>query len=200
MENLAERSQLKEILKEVFMPLVEHQEAMQSRLEERVFNEVEDELGEYNIYATLVPRQKLKLLDGLLFPILAEEQEESLYEEEEMIEKIINGEQVVVSKIFLKRSRIEIEDLKEQERVFTGQIVTAKRDYNIKVKLEYNTEYIEKEKELYNIFLENGIKWRTINNPYIRKFFNVVISSYEDEIEEISEIKEINFTLMIKKP
>ena len=195
MENLAERSQLKEILKEVFMPLVEHQEAMQSRLEERVFNEVEDELGEYNIYATLVPRQKLKLLDGLLFPILAEEQEESLYEEEEMIEKIINGEQVVVSKIFLKRSRIEIEDLKEQERVFTGQIVTAKRDYNIKVKLEYNTEYIEKEKELYNIFLENGIKWRTINNPYIRKFFNVVISSYEDEIEEISEIKEINFTL-----
>ncbi|MFO7820115.1 MAG: hypothetical protein R6V17_07765, partial [Halanaerobacter sp.] len=152
MENLAERSQLKEILKEVFMPLVEHQEAMQSRLEERVFNEVEDELGEYNIYAALVPRQKLRLLDGLLFPILAEEEEESLYEEEEMIEKIINGEQVVVSKIFLKRSRIEIEDLKKQERVFTGQIVTAKRDYNIKVKLEYNTEYIEKEKELYNIF------------------------------------------------
>ncbi|MFO7820362.1 MAG: hypothetical protein R6V17_09030, partial [Halanaerobacter sp.] len=43
--------------------------------------------------------------------------------------------------------------------------------------------------------LENGIKWRTINNPYIRKFFNVVISSYEEEIEEISEIKKINFSL-----
>ena len=194
MEDLKERSQLKKILKEVFMPLVEYQKEMHMQLEERVFNEVEDEVEEYNIYSTLVPRNKLALLDGLLFPILAKDQTKKV-DGEELCEKIINGERAVVAKIFLKKSQVEIAKLKDEGRVFKGQIVTAERDYNINLKLEYNTDYLAQEKGLYNIFLENRIKWRTINNPYIRKFFNLVISSYSEEIEDLSEIQEINFDL-----
>ena len=195
MENLAERSQLKEILKEVFMPLVEHQDMMQARLEKRVFDEVEDETGDYNIYATLIPRNKLKLLDDLLFPILEEDEEESGYESQEILEQLREGEDVIVSKFFLKLDQAQIQSLVDGDRVFNGTIVTEERDYHIKVKLDYNTDYLEKEKELYNIFLENRVKWRTINNPYIRKFFNVVISSYEDGVEELTEFEELNFNL-----
>ncbi|MBM7555615.1 hypothetical protein [Halanaerobacter jeridensis] len=89
----------------------------------------------------------------------------------------------------------QIQSLIDGDRVFNGIIVTDERDYHIKLKLNYNTDYLEKEKELYNIFLENRVKWRSINNPYIRKFFNVVISSYEDGVEELTEFEELNFNL-----
>ena len=195
MENLEQRGKLKRILKEVFMPLAEHQQAMQSKLEQRVFDQVEDQTGEYNIYTTLVPREKLQLVDDSLFPILEADKEESKYDPQEIIEKLASGQQVVISKFFLKKSRAQIENLVEQERVFAGRIVTSERDYKINVSLEYNTEYLEQEKELYNIFLENQIKWRTVNNPYIRKFLNVVISGYDSKIEELTDFKEINFDL-----
>ncbi|MGM0501357.1 MAG: hypothetical protein ACQERJ_02405 [Bacillota bacterium] len=195
MESLEQRSKLKNILKEVFMPLVEHQQAMQSQLEKRVFNEVEDEVGNYNIYATIVPRKKLELLDGLLFPILEEDKEEVKYETQEIMEQLLNEGQAVISKIFLEQSYAQIKDLIEGERVFEGQIVTPERDYNIKLNLEQNTDYLNQEKELYNIFLENQIKWRTINNPYIRKFFDVVISGYDSELEELTDFEEVNFDL-----
>ena len=195
MEDLEQRGKLKKVLKEVFMPLVEHQDMMQARLEKRVFDEVEDETGDYNIYATLIPRNKLKLLDDLLFPILEEDEEESGYESQEILEQLREGEDVIVSKFFLKLDQAQIQSLVDGDRVFNGTIVTEERDYHIKVKLDYNTDYLEKEKELYNIFLENRVKWRTINNPYIRKFFNVVISSYEDGVEELTEFEELNFNL-----
>ena len=200
MEDLEQRSQLKKILKEVFMPLAEHQEAMQARLEKRVFDEVEDEAGEYNIYSTVVPREKLKLLDDLLFPMLEEDEEETEYEPQEIIEQLSEGKEVVISKIFLKLDQAKIQQLKEGERVFEGQIVTEERDYDINVELKANTDYLEQEKKLYNIFLENRVKWRTINNPYIRKFFNVVISSYDEEIEELTEFEGVNFDLEELEP
>ncbi|MBM7555614.1 hypothetical protein [Halanaerobacter jeridensis] len=100
MEDLEQRGKLKKVLKEVFMPLVEHQDMMQARLEKRVFDEVEDETGDYNIYATLIPRNKLKLLDDLLFPILEEDEEESEYDPKEMLEQLREGEDVIVSKFF----------------------------------------------------------------------------------------------------
>jgi hypothetical protein len=195
MDDLKQRSQLKKVMQEVFMPLIEHQNSMQADLEEQVFNELEDKEEEYDIYTTMVPRSKLKLLDNLLFPILEEDQEKSEYDKEELIEKINNQEELILSKIFLKKNHIQIKKIEEADRAFEGEIVTEEGNHKINLELNHNTDYLEKEKELHNVFLENCTNWRTINNPYIRKFFNIVITDYEDSVEELTDFKEITFDL-----
>ena len=46
--------------------------------------------------------------------------------------------------------------------------------------------------KLYEVFQKNSFRWKTINNPYANKFFDVIITDCEMFEEGEKEIKEIN--------
>lgn len=193
MDDLGQRKILKDLMEEVFENIVDYQEEMHQELEDRVFNEIKDQEQDYDIYTTIVKRDKLELVADFLFPILPGDQEEEVYNKQEIIEKIKKGEAVKITKIFLQLEYQEIQNMKKSEKIYSGTIVAEDEKYPISVKLEYNQEYIAEEEKLYNIFLENQVPWRTINNPYSRKFFNVVITGCEEDIDELTDFEEINF-------
>ncbi|SJZ97748.1 hypothetical protein [Selenihalanaerobacter shriftii] len=196
MDSLEQRKVLKNIVDGIFYNLIDYQEEMNTRLEDRAFNEIEDLEKNYDTYTTIVKREEVPLIDEFLFPILEEDKEEEVYDKQEIIDKLKEQEEVSVTKIFLPLSCKEIEELKERTRGFQGAIVSDEETYPISIELRQNQDYIKKEEELYKIFLENSTNWRTINNPYIRKMFDVVIAGYEmDNLDDLTDFEEISFDL-----
>ncbi len=195
MEDLEQRRVLKNILNDVFENLTDHQQKMNKQLEERIFAEVEDQEEYYDIYTTIIARDKIELLDEFLYPMREEDREQETYDQEEILEHLSEGEPFPVTNVFFDRAYDKIEELKAQDNSFAGTVITENGQYSIKVKLEYNPEYIKEEEKLYQLFLENSIQWRTVNNPYIRKCFQLVITDCEDDLGEEDSFQEIKFDL-----
>jgi hypothetical protein len=195
MEDLKQRKLLREILDEVFLNLVEYQEELNKEIADRVFNEIEDIEGCYDICTTLIKKKQIPLVDDFLFPILKSDEQEAVYDKEEVLDKINEKREVIISKVFLKLDYLEIKEVEKSNRMFSGTIVTSEASYPVTIALRRNQEYIEEEKKLYELFLQNSVPWRTINNPYIRKIFDVVIVDYKNLSDEISDLEEINFDL-----
>ena len=193
MEELEDRTILKGIVRDVFEGLANYQKEFNHNLEDRVFNQIEDKEKHYDIYTTLVSREELKAISDFLLPILEEDSVEE--SPEEILEKIQSEDQPKIEKLFFTVPIKKIDDLRQENKVFEGQIKTEEGSYRFEFVLEYNKEYIKAEKELYNIFVENMVGWRTANNPYGRRIFDVVVMDYDPEIEEITEFEEIEYDL-----
>ncbi len=88
----------------------------------------------------------------------------------------------------------KIQELVNNKKIYNGKIITDKRSYKIEIKLEQNRSYIDEIEKLYYTFQKNDIPWKTINNPYANKFFDIILTKCETMSEE-EEIKEISFNL-----
>lgn len=75
-EDLEQRQLLKDIVSGVFVNLIDYQEDMNRKLEERIFNEMDDIENKYDIYATLLPREDVDPIHDCLFPICPTDIEE----------------------------------------------------------------------------------------------------------------------------
>lgn len=193
MEELDDRTILKAIVRDVFEGLIEYQQEFNARLEERIFNQIRDKESNYDIYTTIVPRDKLKVINDFLVPILNEDEEEP---EVTILKDIEEGENIFLEKIFLKMEYGNIMSLRQDDdRFFYGVLYTEDEKYNLKLSLDYNKEYIQEEKKLYKFFLENTISWRTVFNPYSRRIFNVKVVDWEKGLEEVKEFEKIEYDL-----
>lgn len=194
MEELEGRSILKAIVRDVFEGLVEYQQDFNARLEDRVFNLIRDKESNFNIYSTIVARDQLKVINDFLVPVLKEDGEKK--SGKDILADIGEKDNIFLEKVFLKADYGEIKNLsQEEDRYFSGTLSTEKRSYNLKISLKYNYDYIREEEKLYKNFLENTVSWRTINNPYARRIFDVILESWEEGLEEEKNIEKIEYDL-----
>ncbi|SDH18756.1 hypothetical protein SAMN04489735_101521 [Aneurinibacillus thermoaerophilus] len=195
MEDLEQRRLLKNIITGVFLNLVEYQEEMNRKLEERVFNEVRDSEEKYDVYVTVCSRDKLDPVHEFLYPMIPEDVEEKTYDMKSLACKVDRKEEVRLLTIFLQCNFMKIKKLIDSQRIFSGEIITTGGRYRIEVRLQQNEAYMHEIEKLYNIFLINGIHWRTINHPYANKFFDVMLVGCEGTLKEEEEILEITIDL-----
>ena len=194
MDELEDRTILKGIVRDVFEGLVDYQKEFNNKLEDRIFNEINDKESSYDIYTTIVSRDDLQIVSDFLFPLLEEDYNKRT--SEEILNDIFNKDKACIEKVFLKESYEELKNLYgDKDRTFTGEILTDTGSYEIEIILEFNDNYIKAEQKLYDIFLENTINWRTINNPYSRKMFDIIVVGYEQELEEINDFEKIEYHL-----
>lgn len=193
-ENLEQRQLLKDIVQGVLLNVVDYQEKMNEQLEQRVFNEIEDWESKYDIYATVCPLSEVDPIHEYLFPIFPSDLETSGLNSKAIVEAMNNQQRVPLQTIFLQCDSSEIQQLLKEDRTFHGHLVTNKGPLQIKVKLEQNKKYIQEVEKLYTIFQMNGLPWKTVNNPYIYKFFDCVLIDFPKMNEDI-EIVDINIDL-----
>jgi hypothetical protein len=176
MENLEERRLLKEIMTGLFANLIDYQDTCNRALEERVFREVETAADRFDIAVSLCPRKAVDPLDHLLFPVFPEDLTDRTFDLQEMVEKFRRREEVQLATVFMKCDYPAIQDLTELKRSFSGSLVTSRGDYPIRVKLQPEGKYWREVEKLYELFVKNGIPWKTVNHPFANKFFKVVLS------------------------
>ncbi|MBE1555948.1 normocyte-binding protein [Sporosarcina limicola] len=193
-ENLEQRQLLKEIVSGVLVNLVEYQEEMNRKLEERVFNEIEDWEDKHDIYVTLCTKEDIDPIHECLYPMIPSDLEKKTYNSEEMLESLKKKEAVNLFTLFLESDSSEIRALLNKQRYFAGHLRTTNGHYDIKVSLQQNKTYIQEIEKLYHIFQINGLPWKTINNPFAYKFCDVMLT-HCPQFKEEEEIIELTFDL-----
>ena len=203
-DDLEQRQLLKNIMSGVFANLIDYQTEWNNRLEERIFNEIDDGDSKYDVYVTLNSREDIDPIHDFLFPMLPSDLENKSIEAQQIIELIQNNKTVIVSNVFLACDSTQIQKIIAASRVFKGKLFTSDGPLNIKVRLQKNTVYLQEVEKLYFTYQVNGIPWRTINNPYIHKFFNVILTEcpalsedleiykVEIDLEEYEQLKHVN--------
>ncbi|NLP14957.1 MAG: normocyte-binding protein [Clostridium sp.] len=194
MEDLEQRKILKDIMSGLFSNLIDYQEEAYKNLETRIYNEIEDPERKYDIYTTVCKKSDIDPVDEFLFPFFPEDVAEKKIDMKEILKSIHRKEKMVLFTIFLKCDYSTICTVNPNKR-YKGSIVTDNGKYPISVCLERNQKYVSRIKELYEIFQKNEIPWRTVNSPYMNKFFDVLLVQCESFIDENEEIKEIVFDL-----
>lgn len=190
--DLNDRVLLKSILNSVFSSLEDYTKERFDNLEKRVFDEIPYEEEKYNIYSTIVKRQKLDSTDDFMYPIISEDLEEKEYEVKDILKALRENKMKNIFKVFLKCDFAIFQEFIEKDIKFKGRIETDKKTHIAYFKVSKNTEYEEKIIMLYKSFINNNVKWTTINNPYIHKIADVILTGCEDEITPEEEIIKID--------
>ena len=175
-DDLEQRQILKDIMSGVFVNLIDYQNEWNQRLEERIFNEVDDVENKYDVYVALSSIEEIDPIHDYLFPLLPSDLENQSIDMKQMVKLIQNNEPVILSNLFLACDSREIEQINASQREYSGSLLTATGPVAIKVRLQKNVMYLKEIEKLYFTYQVNGIPWRTINHPYIHKFFHVVLS------------------------
>lgn len=194
-EDLEQRKLLKNIMTGVFLNLAEYQEDMNQRLEQRIFSEVENNEENYDVFVTLCPKDEVDPAQEFLYPIRPEDIENKTYDLKEIASKLSQQEDVILLTVFLECDYLKIKELIGSRRNYRGEIVTTAGTYEIGVRLEQNKRYLREIERLYQAFQKNSIPWRTVNNPYANKFFDVSLVNCEGIIGEDEEVLEIKVNL-----
>lgn len=193
MTDLEQRKMLKDIMAGFFYQLIEHQDEVNKELEARVFNEIEDAQGKYDVYFTVCHKQEVDPFEQFLYPVFPEEMEVKKYDMKKIALKVRSQTDVKLFSVFMKCGIEEIKKLAVSKKSFQGVLVTDKNKYTVKARLEQSTRYPQELENLYAVFQKNGIPWKTMNNPYANKFFDVILTGCEGQLNETEEIREINF-------
>lgn len=186
-KDLDDRVLLKNIMNSVFSSLETYTVDKYNYLEKRVFDEIPNTEEKYNIYSTIVNREKLNPIDEFMYPILKEDTYKIEYETKEIISSIKRKEEKLLFKIFAKCSYLKFKEFLKNGEDFKGIIKTDKKIHECHFKVVQNFEYIKRVEQIYKNFINNNIKWTTVNNPYINKIASVILLGCDDEIES-SEI------------
>jgi len=172
-EDLEQRQLLKDIVSGVFVNLIDYQDEMNRKLEERVFNEIEDVENRFDIYVTLSSKEDVDPIHQCLFPMRPADLETKVIDTAKLLQSLKNKEQAVLCTLFLECDSIQIQQLLVEKRRFNGTLVTTEGQVEIKVSLSRNSDYLQEIDKLYPIFQINGLPWKTINHPYAYKFLDV---------------------------
>ena len=118
---------------------------------------------------------------------------------QQMIEALEQGQSYKIMSIFIRLGYDRLRQIEQEQRYFRGTIYTDYSEYPMKVVIKKNERYLEKIRDLYRIFEENHVRWKSICAPYIEKIYDVYVVETEcpddDEIlridvdfEELSDV------------
>lgn len=174
-ENLEQRQLLKDIVSGVFVNLIDYQEEMNKRLEERIFNEIDDLENKYDIYVTLCAKEDVDPIHDCLFPMFPSDLDKQPIDAATLLDSLNEHKKTVLLTLFLQCDTWQLNQLITEQRLFTGTLLTTDGSVEVKVRLQKNTMYLDEIEKLYPIFHMNGLPWKTINHPFAHKFFDVVL-------------------------
>ncbi len=114
-------------------------------------------------------------------------------DEGHMIKAFKGGAPFLLESCYFDKDYNELEQFVTENRTFEGKLTDEKnQEYPFKFKLEHNKQYKIIEKELYQVFSANNLPWRTLNSPFIRKIFDVVVIDFPDSGASIKQIEKLD--------
>jgi hypothetical protein len=200
MEDLNQRRILKNLMTGLFLNMVEYQEEMNRKLEERIFHETGDSEERHDVYVSICSREDVDPIHEFLAPMVPEDAEVKRWDMKRLTEKLAAREEVVLMTIFLGCGHDLLKPLLNGRRTFQGELVTTGGRRRIGVMLRQCQTYIQAIEQLYQVFQKNSLPWKTVYNPYAYKFFDVILTDSGEALREEEEITEIRIRLEEYEP
>lgn len=174
-----------------FEYLVNNLEKRMEDFEAKILDSTISQEDNMNIVTMIVPKDDFYLYEERFSPVLPSD------EIDKKLLEILDTEEKIYKKIVLNADRDKFLGLEEIEINGTAHI--EEKEYSFTFKLEKDNEYMEKVKEIYEVFGLNGMKWKTLNVPYFNKIFKLKIKDYDREILEVLKKVDKNIEIVIEK-
>ncbi len=190
--NLDDRRLLKNILINVFDPIVEHNMSMYETLRENIYNEIEDSFEKYYIYTTVDSIENIDPISSFYHPMVAEDVVGDEVDFGALAESLEKNEETIITTLFMQLDYMSLRRMIDEQRSYKCTISTDKDVVNTKVFITKSKKYLEKIEELYKVFQFNEKDWKTVNSGFAHKFINVVAT---EPIKLSGTIKQISIDL-----
>ena len=172
---LKERVAFKDIVEQVFLSLYETNQEMYRVLEERVMEELAFDINRYRICTGVVERELVDRSHHLLLPMRESDLFRQEYDALKLTQTLREEGQCHIKTLFLECDYIQLEKLLNKKKT-TGKIITERGEYPAEFSLRRNTDYLEEIAHLYEVFTGNGVRWQTVNAPYLYKFVDICLT------------------------
>lgn len=192
--DLEDRKLLKEIMNYVFSGMVDYTDFVYENIRKRVFDEINLDNTRKNIYVTICERSKYDGIDKFMFPVDSKDLQTDFETTDIIIEKQSKGKKVVLGRTFLACDYMVLSEIKKEQPIYDGILITNQRRYEIKIRLQQSDKYINMIRNLYHYFQQNNLNWVSLNAPYFYKFFEFILESeISFDKDETIERVEVSF-------
>jgi hypothetical protein len=144
---------------------------------EKVVEKYFDNKKEYPIYTIPIHKDEIAEYDDEMSPVSLEL--ENVGKDEHILEEIL-----ITS---------DNKNLKNIEnKLYSATVKINNEEYSFKVRLKNTDKYVKKEKELYEMYETNKIRWKPFIMPYNTKFYNVILKLEDNKELDEKILKNIN--------
>ena len=176
MKNAEERSLLKEVLSDVFLPLYDETEAKYEALEQRVRDELPMVYDAYTIYSTVLQRTLIDSKHAYFSAMIPAESEDLVLDAGVLSDAVRDGEQPAIVTVFCEADYLKCQQILRSEQKLSGAFIIKTERYPFKCHFKPADRYRKKAESLHNAFQHNEVPWTTINGAYLNKFFDVCLT------------------------
>ena len=187
---LQERVVFKDIIEQLFLSLYETNKEMYRELESRIMDDLAFDINRYQVSTGIVEKEYMDMSHHLLSPMRDEDMTEKKTTLPEMMEELQKEGRCLVKTLFMEYDYLGIEKLLTRKRI-GGKVYTDAGEYQTEFEVCRNEDYLSQIAHLYEVFVSNGVPWRTINAPYLYKFIDVYLVSVPKEITQSQAIIKI---------
>lgn len=192
-EDLDERKKVRELMEMLFTNMNSENEKCYTELENRMETEYNDRNKRAVVYSGLVDKHQYSKSNTDMHPLFEEDLLDRPITTESVLAAIQENKTWKMGTFFLEADYHIVQQLAKQNRLFSAIIHTQNESYKATVQVKIDNKYRERVKELYFIFLQNGIPWRTLCIPYLHKMFAYYITDTDLPWYEQIEAVEIKF-------
>ena len=144
---------------------------------EKVVEKYFDNKKEYPIYTIPIHKDEIAEYNDEMSPVSLEL--ENVGKDEHILEEIL-----ITS---------DNKNLKNIEnKLYFATVKINNEEYKFKVRLKNTDKYVKKEKELYEMYETNKIRWKPFVMPYNTKFYNVILKLEDNKELDEKILKNIN--------
>ena len=189
-ENLSERDLFKVILSSSTIELYKHIKNEYDALERRIFQETPKALRMPDVITCVVDAEKYDWTDANMFPMFPADLAPLKIDAAEMISAVATDKEFYLYTCMIKADYLELQKLMHTPRRFKGVIENEFGETPAEFILKPNERYRKKAEELYDVAKLNYLPWRSTNNAYFYKLFDVYVVSIEqwDDRQEVRRV------------
>ena len=191
-ENLEERILFKELMNQVFLSLYENNQEMYQALEDKVFHEISYNRNQFSVITGLMEKKYFDASHHIFSPMLDKDMNTVVLNLNQIMEALKEQQSYKVMQVFLECDYLKIKEILSDDQVFSGSVKTEKGNYHAEFKVCQNREYIGQVEHLYQMFIRNGVRWHTVNAPYVNKIADVYMTKCDAELDEDTIIEEVS--------
>lgn len=188
-EELSDRKAMREVMGKILVPFQNTILEKYSSLEKRVLEEEEAWRQDYEIVMGIVPCNQYDVTEKKMRPIISEDLKETKISFEQVKRALETKEELYLFRVFIRADYDVIKKIECGRKKFKGVIKTEDGEYSAFFVLKKSNVYQERLKELYQIFVHNGVKWNTPCSVYLNKIFEVYLA--EGDLVDGEKIQEI---------
>ncbi len=182
---LDDRRLMRQLVNDFLIDMVDHQEQMLNRLEQRVLDESRTISNRYDIYGTVCRQEDWDSARTFLYPVLPEDVQQQHLNIRQLLsagtaEGVALGTTAQrLCRLFLEMDTAQVQQLARSGRTFRAVVTTNAGQYDVHTTLRPSYDYVARLEHLYASFQLSGLSWKTVYHPYLYKFVDVLLQGWD---------------------